>query len=202
MKKLIMLVFIISVQAFSQSRFGIEADGGIDLVSNSDLSSRNLDNGYSLTVSPIYYFNETISMFGVFSFHRSEGTINNSGIVWATAEGYSIDNPYKANSYAYEIALGLRANFSDKMVKPYFVIRIGFLLTNSAIFSGYYMGPNVQNSTLWDRKHRLALYISPGFGLNFNLVNNLNFLFEARFNMTTGTDYSFIPVTTGIQYMF
>ncbi len=202
MKILIMLVFIISVQAFSQSRFGIEADGGIDLISNSNLSSKNLDNGYSLTVSPIYYFNETISVFGVFTFHRAEGAINNGGIVWADATGYSIDNPNKPNDYAYEIALGFRANFSDKMVKPYFVVRTGFLLTNSAIFSGYYSGPYEINTNGWDRKHNLALYISPGLGLNFSLIRNLNFLFEARFYMTTGTDYSFVPVTTGIQYMF
>jgi hypothetical protein len=202
MKKIFMIVLMISVQVFPQSGFGIEAGGGIDLISNSDLSSRNLDNGYSLTVSPIYYFNKTISVFGVFTFHRAEGALNNGGIVWADAEGYSIDNPTKPNSYAYEIALGLRANFSDKMVKPYFVVRTGFLLTNNAFFSGYYFGPSGLNSTIWDRKHKLALYISPGFGINFNLIKNLNFLFEARFNMTTVTDYSFVPVTTGIQYMF
>jgi len=201
MKKLFFLILIFSFQAFSQSRFGIEADGGIDLVSTTDLSSRNIDNGYSLTVAPVYYFNNTISVFGVFAFHRVEGSIVSGGPV-AFADGYSIDNPNKPNNYTYEFGLGLRANFSDKMVKPYFVVRTGFLLNNSATFSGYYSDFSVAYSTVWNRKYRIALYISPGLGVNFSLLKNLNFLFEARFNMTTGTDYSFIPVTTGVQYLF
>ena len=200
MKKLFLFIFIISIQAFPQSRFGIEASGGIDLISTSDLSSTNIDNGYSLTVSPLYYFNETISVFGVFTFHRTEGSIGSGTAL--DAAGYSIDNPNKPNDYAYEVALGLRANFSDKMVKPYFVIRTGFLFTNFATFEQYYSNFIGTYSSGWDRKHRLALYISPGLGINFSLIKNLNFLFEARFYMTTGTDYYFVPVTTGIQYKF
>ncbi len=196
MKKIMIFIFIIYGQSFSQSRFAIEADGGIDLVSTTDISSRNLENGYSIAVSPVYYFNETISLLGTFAFHRAEGGLEYSGVVPAI-DSYSINNPDKPNIYAYEIALGLRANFSDKLVKPYFVIRTGFLFTSvshlaSSYFSDWYF-PH------WQEKHRIALFISPGLGVNFSLLKNLNFLIEARLNITTGTDYSFIPVTTGIQ---
>ncbi len=157
MKKLFLFLIIISVQGLSQSRFGLEADGGVDLISSPNTSSTSLDNGYSLTVSPIYYFNKTISVFGVFTFHRAEGAVNNGGT--ALAAGYSIDNPYKPNDYAYELALGLRANFSDKIVKPYFVIRTGFLFTNLAMFSVYYSDFTGNYADGWVRKHSLALYI-------------------------------------------
>lgn len=199
MKKILAFILMISASGFSQSRFAIEADGGIDLVSKTDFDARNLENGYSFAVSPVYHVNETISVLGVFAFHRAEGGISGSGIMPAV-DGYSIDNPDKPNIYAYEVAFGLRANFSDKIVKPYFSLRTGFLFTNVSHFSAPVYFSNTWYSQGWDAQHRIALFISPGLGVNFSLLNNLNFLIEARFNITTGTDYSFFPVTTGIQY--
>ncbi len=199
MKKILFFIFIIVVQVFSQSRFAVEADGGIDMVSTAEFSSSNMENGYSFALSPVYNFNKTLSLFGVFAFHRMEGAINNGGTTLDQA-GYSIDNPNKPNDYTYELAIGLRANFSHKPVKPYFVVRTGFLFSNTAFSPIYYgMGPDMY-SVGWNRKHRVAFYISPGLGVNFSLLKNLNFLIEARFNITTGMDYSFIPVLTGFQY--
>ncbi len=197
MKKIMIFIFVLCVPAFSQSRFAIEAGGGIDLVSTPDNSSTIFDNGYSFAVSSIYNFNETISLMGTLAFHRAEGGI--SGSLYPTAQGYSINNPDKPNIYAYEINFGLRANFSDKMVKPYFVIRTGFLFTNVSHLSISNFYNNGYYAQGWKENNRIAIFISPGLGLNFSLMENLNFLLEARFNLTTGTDYSFFPVTTGFQ---
>ncbi len=199
MKKSLLFILLFVIQVFSQSRFAIEADGGIDMVSATELSTSNMENGYSFSLSPVYYFNKTLSLFGVFAFHRMEGAVSSGGPVLDEA-GYSIDNPNKPNDYSYEIAIGLRANFSNKPVKPYFVVRTGFLFSNTAFSPIYYgMGPDMYSAG-WNRKHRIAFYISPGLGVNFSLLKNLNFLIEARFNITTGMDYSFIPVITGFQY--
>lgn len=168
-------------------------------ISPTDFSAGNYDNGYSLAVASIYHFNETVSLTGTLSFHRAEGSLGYSGVTPAV-DGYSIDNPDKPNIYAYEVAVGLRANFSEKMVKPYFAFRTGFLFTNVSYrsISNFYQDDWYNRG--WKENHRIAFYLSPGLGLNFTLLDNLNFLIEARFNIITGTDYSFIPITTGIQY--
>jgi len=199
MKKVLFFIAIMYIQIYSQSKFAVEADGGIDLTSTMFATS-NYENGYSVSISSIYQINKTFSLMGTLGFHRAEGGI--SGGNMPASSGYSIDNTDKPNIYAYEIGLGLRSNFSDKIVKPYFVIKTGFLFTNVSYLTYSYIGGNGGQiyQAGWDQKHRIALYISPGFGLNFNLLSNLSFLVEARFNMTTGSDYSFMPVTTGFQF--
>lgn len=204
MKKIILFIIFISVPVFSQSEFALEVDAGIDLTSTM-FSSSNFDNGYSISISPAYQINKSFTLMGTFGFHRAEGGI--SGGIMAAPMGYSIDNPNKPNIYAYEIGLGLRSNLSDKIVSPYFVIKTGFLFTEvSHQTYSYYPSPSMKDvpfyQSNWEPVHRIVLYISPGFGLNFNLQRNLSFLIEARFNMTTGTDYSYMPITTGFQFKF
>ena len=83
MKKILLLILIFCVNGYSQSRFAVEASGGIDLVSTPDNSSSNFDNGYSFAVSSIYNFNEAVSLLGTLAFHRAEGGI--SGNLYSTA---------------------------------------------------------------------------------------------------------------------
>ncbi len=52
MKKVSLFIFLFSISVFSQSKFAVEAGGGIDLVMESG-SYNNYDNGYSIIISPI-----------------------------------------------------------------------------------------------------------------------------------------------------
>jgi hypothetical protein len=199
MKKVLFFFFILSIQIFSQSKFAVEAGGGIDMIT-STLYSSNADNGYSVMICPVYSFNETIMFMASFAFHRVEGYNYYGGVVPAIYPGYSIDNPQKPNIKTYDVSLGMRANFSEKQITPYFVIKTGFLFTdvplNSSYWLGYYSGFGRES----DR--RIAYYFSPGLGVDFRLLSNFNILLEGRFMVKTGNEYSFIPLTTSIIYYF
>ncbi len=196
-KNILSFVLAASIFIFPQNRFSLEGGVGADLTS-SFLSPSNFENGYSLYVSSVYHLFKTISISGTFAFHKAEGITN--GGVYAVPQDYSKDNPSKPNNFAYEAGFGMRADFSDQGVTPYFVIRAGLLFLNFSFYETAYLdSPPGMVNTSWHKEQRIEFYISPGFGLSFKIQSNLSFLIEARFNMTTGNYNTFIPLTTGIQ---
>ena len=94
MKKVLFFFLVAVLSVFSQSKFAIEAGGGIDLVFNSN-TYHNYDNGFSLMISPVYNLNETISFMASFAYHRVEGYSNSYYVTPQIFPDYSIDNPYK-----------------------------------------------------------------------------------------------------------
>lgn len=195
MKWVLFFVFCLSVLAFSQSKFAIEAGGGIDMITGNVYSS-NYDNGYSVMISPVYNFNETVTFMASFAFHRVEGSDYYGGVVPAIYPDYSIDNPHKPDIKTYDFSLGMRANFSEKQITPYFVIKTGFLFIDIPRNYLFYPDFNMEN------EKRITYYFSPGLGVNFSLLSNLNVLLEGRFMIKTGNEYSYIPLTTSIVYYF
>ena len=139
MKKVLFSFLILSVPVFSQSKFAVEAGGGIDMITSNAYSS-NVDNGYSLMISPVYNFNETIMFMVSFAFHRVEGYSYHGGIeLHSLHPEYSIDNPFKPNVKTYDFSLGMRANFSEKQVTPYFVLKTGFLFIDLPDYNSYWI---------------------------------------------------------------
>jgi Outer membrane protein beta-barrel domain len=199
MKKALFFISIISITVFPQSKFAIEAGGGIDLVTNNDFNS-NIDNGYSIMISPVFNFNETIMFMASFAFHRVEGTDYYEGIVPAIYPYYSIDNPLKPNINTYDFSLGMRANFSEKQISPYFVVRTGFLFTDFPLAGYNYL--DFYPGYIRKNDRRIAFYFSPGLGVNFRLLSYLSILLEGRFIIKTGNEYSYIPFTTSLVYNF
>jgi Outer membrane protein beta-barrel domain len=197
MKKVLILCCIISVSTFAQSKFAIEAGGGIDLVTDNNHSA-NYDNGFSLMISPIYNFNETFSFMATFAFHRVEGYQYYNGPILLEGANYSIDDPNKPNIKTYDFSIGMRTNFSEKKITPYFVIRTGLLFTETPRYYfplPYYLPYQKNDETI-------AYYLSPGLGVNFRLISNLSVLIEGRFMITTGNEYSYLPLTTSVIYNF
>lgn len=194
MKKILLILFLFSVCSFSQSKFALEIAGGIDF------NGAEFDNGYSFSFSPVYHLDKIISVMANFAFHRAEGSLNRI-IAMPDVVDYSIDDPQKPNTYVYDFSLGLRANFSQQKITPYFVMKTGFFFINNSQNYDYvnlmFYRPVWQPQQI---NEDLVYYLSPGLGIDFKLLENLSFLIEGRFNITTGTDYYFVPITTGIQY--
>ena len=201
MKKVLFFFFILTIAVFSQSKFAIEAGGGIDLVLENNYSN-SYDNGFSLLISPVYKLNKTISFMASFAYHRVEGYTGYYFVTPQIFPNYSIDNPYKPNIKTYDFSVGMRANFSEKQVTPYFVFKTGLLFTD---YPDYYYGLEPYPILLnFNQRHdqRIAYYFSPGLGVNFRLVDKFNILIEGRFLIKTGNDYSYLPLTTSLVYNF
>lgn len=205
MKKIVALsVLFISVLSFSQTKFALEAGGGVD-ISNSHFHSSqlNTDGGFSFFISPVFILNETFSVVGTIAYHRAEGSYYGGSDyrIFPAESGYSIDNPDIPNTKAYDVSLGIRASFSDKMIKPYFVLKNGALFNKIPEFKVRY-GPGFYYGPYYEERKELAFYISPGLGIDFTLAPNFHLLLEGRFLITTGSSYTFLPVTTSVLYNF
>ncbi len=107
--------------------------------------------------------NETISFMAGFAFHRVEGYQSYPIITPQIFPDYSIDNPAKPNIKTYDFSIGMRANFSQKPITPYFVLKTGFLFIDVPRYSDnyYYHLPS-------ENGHKIDYYVSPGFGVNFD----------------------------------